>query len=991
MTEAPARMSGLFGVPPGADFPKVLVDGLLARMAAQPPEALARVTLYLNTSRMARRVAALFDEGPARLLPRIRLVTDLSHLGAPAAAPVPALRRRLELTRLVAGLIAAEPSLAPSTAAFDLASSLAALMDEMQGEGVGLDAIARLDVTDQSGHWARSRRFLDLVGQFLSLDPAAALDPSARQRLIAEDLAARWLVTPPPDPVIIAGSTGSRGTTGLFMQTVARLPNGAVVLPGLDPAMPPGIWARLTAPKPVEDHPQYRFAALAAALGTAPWEIPGWTDAAAPDPARNRLVSLALRPAPVTDGWRRDGPALGDLVAATAGIDLIEAADPRAEALAIALRLRHAVEDGATAALISPDRTLTRRVTAQLDRWGILPDDSAGTPLRQTAAGRLARHVAGLFGRRLTADALLVILKHPLVHRADGRNLHLLRTRELERSLRRFGPLFPDAASLNRWAKAEAGHHPKRAAWGPWAEWVRDCCLGHDDVGTVPLAEHVERLETVLNLLVLGSEGDHGAAAAVWAKDEDCRKVQAALAELAREAPGAGDYDPAGFAALLDGMLGEGVNDAVLTDPRVMIWGTLEARVQGADLVILGGLTEGSWPEMPDPDPWLNRRMRAEAGLLLPERRIGLAAHDFQQAIAAPRVVLSRALRDAEAETVPSRWLNRLTNLLAGLPPGGGPAALAAMRARGRHWLDMTAALDRPTAPVPRAIRPAPQPPVADRPRELSVTRIETLIRDPYEIYARHILRLKPLDPLRRRPEPRDRGTVLHEVMEDFIPAFAGLAPHERRPVFLATAARVLDNRVPWPAMRRLWLARLAAIAGRFLAAEALRQSDARPVEGERTGALDLPARGFRMTAKADRIDLCDDGSLRLYDYKTGAPPTKAQQKVFNKQLLLEAAIAERAGFEGVAPATVSAAAYLGLNAALDVVPAPLDEFPVEQLLVDLDRLLARYEDPATGYTAQTAPATEAARFASDYLHLARGGEWDLSDTPVRERVGLWT
>jgi len=191
--------------------------------------------------------------------------------------------------------------------------------------------------------------------------------------------------------------------------------------------------------------------------------------------------------------------------------------------------------------------------------------------------------------------------------------------------------------------------------------------------------------------------------------------------------------------------------------------------------------------------------------------------------------------------------------------------------------------------------------------------------------------------------------------------------------------------------MRRVWLARLAAIADRFLAAEALRQSDARPVEGERTGALVLPARDFRLTAKADRIDLCDDGTLRLYDYKTGKPPTKAQQMAFSKQLLLEAVIAEQAGFSGIAPAPVSAAAYLGLNAALDVVPAPLDERPVPRILAELDRLLAAYEDPATGYTAQTAPATEAGRFESDYLHLARGGEWDLSDAPVRERVGPWT
>ena len=303
----------------------------------------------------------------------------------------------------------------------------------------------------------------------------------------------------------------------------------------------------------------------------------------------------------------------------------------------------------------------------------------------------------------------------------------------------------------------------------------------------------------------------------------------------------------------------------------------------------------------------------------------------------------------------------------------------------------MAAALDRPLAPVPRAPRPSPRPPLADRPRELSVTRIETLIRDPYEIYARHILRLKALDPLHRRPEPRDRGTVVHAVMERFIPAFAAPPPRDRRAAFLSTAEAVLEDRVPWPAMRRVWLARLAAIADRFLAAEALRQSDARPAEGERTGALVLPARDFRLTAKADRIDLCDDGTLRLYDYKTGKPPTKAQQKVFHKQLLLEAVIAEQAGFSGIAPAPVSGAAYLGLNAALDVVPAPLDDLPVPRILAELDRLLAAYEDPATGYTAQTAPATAAARFESDYLHLARGGEWDLSDAPVRERVGPWT
>ncbi|MCA8881051.1 MAG: double-strand break repair protein AddB [Rhodobacteraceae bacterium] len=990
MTEPSETAPALFGVPPGVDFPKALVEGLLTRMDGQPPEALARVSLYVNTTRMARRIAAIFDDGPPRLLPRIRLVTDLTHFGPPGQpSPVPPLRRRLELAQLVARLIAAEPDLAPASAAFDLAVSLAELMDEMQGEGVGLDAIAGLDVTDQSGHWDRARRFLGLVGQFLAADPAAGLDPAARQRLTVEALSRHWQAEPPRDPIIVAGSTGSRGTTALFMQAVARLPNGAVVLPGLDRDMPGGVWSRLREPGPAEDHPQYRFAALAAALGMAPWEIPLWTECVPPAPARNALVSLALRPAPVTDGWRRDGPALGNLIDATAGIDLIEAPDPRHEALAISVRLRKAVEDGETAALVTPDRMLTRRVTAQLDRWGILPDDSAGTPLRQTAAGRLVRHVAGLFGRRLTADALLVVLKHPLVHRGSARNRHLLRTRELERSLRRFGPHFPDAASLARWAVAEAAQRPAQPDPRPWAEWVATCCLGLDGVGTAPLEDLVALLSDALDLLVIGAEADHEAARAIWTGDEDCQQVRMALDELAREAPHGGAFDPPGFAALLHGVLGGEVRDAKLADSRVMIWGTLEARVQGAGLVVLGGLNEGSWPELPAPDPWLNRRMRAEAGLLLPERRIGLSAHDFQQAIAAPRVVLSRAGRDAEAETVPSRWLNRLTNLLSGLPDQGGPEALAAMRDRGRQWLALARALDRPARTEPRAPRPAPQPPLAHRPRALSVTQIETLIRNPYDIYARHILRLRALDPLHRRPEARDRGTVLHEVMERFIPRFAALSPDDRRAEFLSTAEAILDAEVPWPAARRLWLARLEAVADRFLAAEVQRQRDARPVDGERRGILDLPARAFQLSAKADRIDICDDGTLRVYDYKTGSPPSQKQQRHFAKQLLLEAAIAERAGFEGVPPARVSGAAYLGLNRALKVEPAPLDTLPVDMVLEGLDRLIGVFDDPGTGYVAQTAPETEA--FAGDYLQLSRAGEWDLSDTPLRQRVGEWT
>lgn len=977
---------GIYGLTPGVDFPAALVKGLLARYDTAPPEALARVTLYVNTARMQRRIVGLLQAEGARLLPRVGLVT---HLGRAVDADLPPalspLRRRLELRQMVARLLALEPDLAPQSAAFELANSLAALLDEMQGEGVQPEAIATLDVSDQSGHWARSQKFIDLVSHFVTRDSTEGMDPEARQRRIVQDLIARWQAAPPSDPVILAGSTGSRGTTALLMQAVTVLPQGAVILPGVDLQMPATIWRSLTTPAPQQDHPQYRFAILAERLGVEPAQIQGWTAAHAPSPRRNALVSLALRPAPVTDGWRRDGPDLGDLRAATTGLTLIEAADPKTEALSIALCLRHAVEDGRTAALITPDRMLTRRVAAALDRWGIEPDDSAGEPLRQTPVGRFIRHAAGLAGQALGAESLLILLKHPLTHAADGRNRHLLWTRELELHLRRHGPAFPDVDALMRWAEGMTRNGMDGTGVHDWAAWVAGNFLNHDTRGTAPLADHVDWLIALAEALHRGAVSDTAGSAELWTGDDGVEAAKV-MADLVQQAPFGGDMDPGEFRLLVNALLGGEVRNAIRPDPRVMIWGTLEARVQGADLVILGGLNDGNWPELPEPDPWLNRRMRAEAGLLLPERRIGLAAHDFQQAIAAPEAVLSRAKRDGEAETVPSRWLNRIVNLLAGLPDQHGPDALSAMRARGAEWTRLATALDHPAAPLPPAMRPSPRPPLDHRPRELPVTAIEKLIRDPYAVYAERILRLRRLDPLRAQPEMRDRGIVLHKVMEAYIPSFAALPHGDRTRSLMALADTILKDDIPWPAARRLWLGRLARVAAAFVSAEAQRQAVATPVEGERKGALDLSASTFRITAKADRIDLGADGAIRLYDYKTGKPPSVAEQGIFAKQLLLESAIAERAGFEGVAPAPVHRAEYLSLNTALDVVAAPLADHPTDRVLAELGQLIAAFDQPETGYTAQ--PAPQKIRFESDFDHLSRRGEWDFDSPPEPEDVG---
>ena len=359
------------------------------------------------------------------------------------------------------------------------------------------------------------------------------------------------------------------------------------------------------------------------------------------------------------------------------------------------------------------------------------------------------------------------------------------------------------------------------------------------------------------------------------------------MTELQAEAGAGGDVSPGDYAGLFLGVLQRHeVRETETVHPTVMIWGTLEARVQGAELVVLGGLNDGIWPKLPEPDPWLNRKMRKDAGLLLPERQIGLSAHDYQQAIGAPRVVLTRSTRNAEAETVPSRWLNRLMNLMEGLPAQNGKVALAAMRERGRVWVKRAAVLEEPGARVRPAHRPSPRPPQEVRPRELAVTRVGLLVRDPYAIYAQYILRLRPLDPLRPEADAALRGQVLHKILEEFAKTRnTGEARDAARRRLLGIAERVLEENTPWPAARALWLARLARAADFFLAFDG--RSGGVPVNLEEKGKVALAGMDFTLAGTPDRIDRLPDGTLHLIDYKTGTPPSVESQKHFAKQLLL--------------------------------------------------------------------------------------------------------
>jgi ATP-dependent helicase/nuclease subunit B len=424
-------------------------------------------------------------------------------------------------------------------------------------------------------------------------------------------------------------------------------------------------------------------------------------------------------------------------------------------------------------------------------------------------------------------------------------------------------------------------------------------------------------------------------------------------------------------------MEGETVRTGGATHPRLRILGAIEARLVRADRLVVAGLEEGVWPAGAPLDPFLSRPMRKALELPSPERRIGLSAHDFAQAACAPEVILLHTERREGAPSVKSRWLWRLETLAkgAGLEIPGRPEALAWARA-----------LDAPASYAPVA-RPAPVPPVAHRPREMAVTRVESLTRDPYAVWARDILKLYPLDRPDAQADARARGTAIHAAFERFAETFPHDLPDDAAAVFARFYTEaLLAAGLPREAMARE--AALAAEAATWVAELERERRDGRRIvvelKGERT--IQAPAGPFKVTARADRIEVTADGFGHILDYKTGKAPSKKEvQTGFSPQLTLTAAILEADGFAELGRLKPGDLTYLEITgrrpAGKVEVRATAGEESAEaaaRALEGLQKLVARFDDPAQPYLSRVAPQFVKAKI-SDYDHLARVFEWSTS------------
>ncbi|MBL4806721.1 MAG: double-strand break repair protein AddB [Rhodobacteraceae bacterium] len=957
----PSTTPRVMALPIGCDFSTEFVAGLRQRLQAKTPDAWARVTIFVNTRRSARRIEELLSNGPAAILPNIRVIGDLaSDLSVTLPQPPSDLDRHLLLADLVGAFLQNQSDLMPKSAMFDLAKSLITLLDELDGEGSSIAALETINVENLSGHWQRSLAFLNILKDYIANLNGKMSGAEARQRAVIAALAENWRCAPPTDPIIVAGSTGSRGATAMFIKAVADLPQGAVVLPGFDFDMPDDVWPELS-----QEHPQFGFAKLAETLEVSPTDIPLWHAATPASNARNALISLSLRPAPVTAQWRIEGPhLLPTLPDACKNLTLLEAQSPRLEATAIAIRLRQALSEGLKSALITPDRLLARRVSATLQRWDIEPDDSAGHPAQLTPPGIFMRMVSGLFNADLTPLKLLELLKHPLFA-SDDRGPHLRLTRRLEVDHLRGGPAFVTLDDFDDWA---AKHDAT-----DWLGKLKSALVPSANLPDQTTRQWAETHRQIAETL---------SGSALW--DKEAGKSVLKTLETLSDTHHSTTYSAVEYRNLFGATLaGEVRSDPVRAHPDIAIWGTLEARVQSADLVILAGLNDGIWPQISRHDTWLNRDMRRQIGLQLPERRIGLSAHDYQQSLGAAQVILSRSIRDGEAPTVPSRWLMRLQNLLAGLGETG-ETALEDMRARGQQLLTWAAQLDAPQHPVAPAKRPAPAPPLKARPQRLSVTRIEALIRDPYAIYAQYVLKLRPLDPLTRTPDHMAKGNVLHEILERFVDQTRTGIPDNAAELYEQIMLEVLNETTPWPATRRLWRAQFLKTRDWFILSEAERRDIGHPAKQETKGHRALPS-GFELTAKADRIDITPSGAVSIYDYKSGSKPSEKQIRQFSIQLPLEGVIAESGGFENLHPAKIQQLQLIYLGGNGDTITFGEGDPAMDNAWENLCGLIARYQVVSTGYPSRLRP--ELTRFDGDYDHLARRGEWADDDPFTVEEI----
>ena len=1014
-------------IPAGCDFLATLASALVGGeliagfKPADNPILLQSATIYVPTRRAARTLSAeiLSAMGQdATILPSIRTLGDPGEeeeFFTPASewfeAPekIGELERKLQLYSLVQrwtdamtaetrALFGDEEIIIPASPsdAMWLAQDLADLMDQMATEEIDWKQVAALTPDEQPQWWQLTVAFLKIAIDMwpTHLEEIDKVEPGVHRRLLLDRRARSYTRNGAAGPVVAAGSTGTIPATARLLKSIAQLPDGCVVLPGLDQHLEARDWDCMLGREALASTPNLPQQGLAKFLADCDiTRTQVGRLGRVPDPlaAREKIVSLALSPGENSDQWAHSVARLEpDLMQqAFQDIVLIEATGVRQEAMAIALSMREVLEtDDKTVALVTPYRKIDKRVAAELRRYALRVDDSGGDQLQTTQSGQFLRLLLRMLDPDHTAVDLVALLKHPCCRvglpKPQANELairfeQLLVRGQVQRPLPGgFAEYYealintPEPHTLRRRAPELKVYSERFASYCAALDtaFARFAELSRSRMPIDP-GNAMESLHQTAIALSADDQGQPTVFEGLGGTDYLSIFRDHALASRT-----ASKIQLSQFPGYFEAVVGDRVirNPAANTHPRLHILGPLEARLHRFDRVILAGLNEGTWPPKIRSDPFLNRIMRAELGLSPPERRIGLSAHDFQQLAGNREFFITRSTQVDDAPTVASRWIQRLCAI-------GGESLTQAIRARGTDYTRWADRLDRPNRPPNRIERPNPKPPIAARPAKLSVSDVETWIRDPYAIYAKHVLQLRPLEPLEQEIGPALRGSLFHEILHLFVNRRqddSNLAQFET----LMEIARHQFHRQRIPEdVAAVWLPRFQAVAEAFLAWDTPRLSDIAASKTEVSGTLTVHDGAFAVTARADRLDFNRDGTITILDYKTGVKPSTAEARTLSPQLPLEGAIA-LAGEFGTPPGVdIRSLAYVRLRPGaqfkvdkIETGTQPANQIS-QKMRTDLEAHVIAYQDPGQGFLSRYAPA-DPKNLEGDYDHLARTLEW---------------
>lgn len=826
-----------------------------------------------------------------------------------------------------------------------LAQELASLVDMVNNHDLDFSGFAKLVPEEYATHWQKTLNFLQIITHHLPniLQERGLIDAAERKKQLLKIQNCLWQKNPPSEKVIIAGNTATFPAMKELIKTISKLENGAVYLAGLDKNLDQESWEQID-----ESHPQFELKELLDFLELSRFEIADACQSLNQD--REILVSEVMRPAKTTDKWRN--LSIGNITSkAIEGLNLLNCREIRDEALAIALVMRKTLNTPEkTAALVTTDRNLARRVAGELQRWQIKVDDSAGKPLSQTPVGIFLRLIAKVCNNDFNDIDLLSLLKHPL---SSAETSFRNQTRNFEKII------------LRQQKQDDLLHEFISQQKQKLQSFYLLCSQKQANFSDLIVA-HLQAAEA------LATTSQKSGAEILW-QGEDGEAAAKTFSDLLEHADSLGIVPQGQYLELIQAIFtGIPVRPKYGTHPRLKILGPMEARLNNFDTIIIGEVNEGSMPSIAPSGAWLSRPMKKDFGFPLPEKAIGILAFDFAQLLAKNEVFLTRAERVQATPMVKSRWWMRLETVL-------NAAGIDAKSLDNYLYTNIAQKLDKSDEYQPISA-PCPKPPLTARPRELSATAIENLMRDPYIIYAKYILKLKPLEEINPEPQMSDFGNIVHNTLEEFCKKYPLKLSENAEAELLAIGERIFNQNKISNKVRAFWYPNFIKMMQWVLQKEQTYRPTIIRTNCEVKGSFSFnsPQGKFTLTAKADRIDETIDGKINIIDYKTGSARSKTEIKTgYAPQMPIEAIIAQSGGFENIAAKQVNLLAYWKLGKEEISLEENLQEV-IETNLNNIKELIAVFDDEDKAYLTQ--PNPKYAPAYSDYEHLSRIKEWGIID-----------